>query len=166
MAASHWQTLSHNVVLLALSGSRTHNFSGDRHRLHQTKPLIACITYVHRHYWCFWRKMSGLMFSVSSDCKVLWQDIFVIMLFSLPWAGVEPTTSVVIGTDYIGSCKSNYHAIMATMSPKQLKVTIHVVYIYTHYIYKRWKCNTYMYVSPPPTFIRWDKITILHKIYK
>jgi len=32
-AASHWQTLSHNVVHLALSGSWTHNISGDMHRL-------------------------------------------------------------------------------------------------------------------------------------
>ena len=30
------------------------------------------------------------------------------MLYSLPWAGVEPTTSVLIGTDDIDSCKSNY----------------------------------------------------------
>jgi len=29
-ATSHWQTLSHNVVL---SRIQTHNFSGDRHRL-------------------------------------------------------------------------------------------------------------------------------------
>jgi hypothetical protein len=29
----------------------------------------------------------------------------------------ELTTSVVIGTDYIGSCKSNYHAAMATTAP-------------------------------------------------
>ena len=34
----------------------------------------------------------------------------------LPWAGFELTTSVVVGTDYIGSCKSNYHKIMTTMA--------------------------------------------------
>jgi hypothetical protein len=27
----HWQTLSHNVIHLALSGSRIHNISGNRH---------------------------------------------------------------------------------------------------------------------------------------
>jgi hypothetical protein len=32
---SHWQTLSLNVVHLALSGIRTHNINGDRHRLNK-----------------------------------------------------------------------------------------------------------------------------------
>jgi hypothetical protein len=37
-----------------------------------------------------------------------------IMLYTSPWVGVKPTTSVVIDTDCIGNCKSNKHAITAT----------------------------------------------------
>jgi hypothetical protein len=33
--ASHWQTLSHNVVQLALIEIRTHNISGDGHWMHR-----------------------------------------------------------------------------------------------------------------------------------
>jgi hypothetical protein len=39
--------------------------------------------------------------------------LFHIMLYTSPWSRCELITSVVIGTDYIGSCKSNYHTIMA-----------------------------------------------------
>ena len=41
--------------------------------------------------------------------------LYHIMLHTSPGAGVEPTTSLVICTDYIG-CKSNYRTIMATMA--------------------------------------------------
>ena len=40
--------------------------------------------------------------------------LYHIMLYTSPWAGVEPT-SVVIGTDCTGNCKSNYHTITATI---------------------------------------------------
>jgi hypothetical protein len=33
--ASHWKTLSHNVVHLVLIEIQTHNISGDKHRLHR-----------------------------------------------------------------------------------------------------------------------------------
>ena len=35
----------------------------------------------------------------------------------LVWVGFKPTTLVVIGTDCIGSYKSNYHMITATTAP-------------------------------------------------
>ena len=35
----------------------------------------------------------------------------------LAWTGFELTTLVVIGTDCIGSCKSNYHMITTTTTP-------------------------------------------------
>jgi hypothetical protein len=37
-----------------------------------------------------------------------------IMLYTSPWSRFELTTLVVIGTDFIGSCKFNYHTITAT----------------------------------------------------
>jgi hypothetical protein len=40
-----------------------------------------------------------------------------IMLYTSPWSRFELTTSVVIGTDWLGSCKSKYHTITATTTP-------------------------------------------------
>ena len=37
--------------------------------------------------------------------------------YTLPWTGFKLTTLVVIGTDCIGSCKSNYHTIMTMTAP-------------------------------------------------
>jgi hypothetical protein len=59
---------------------------------------------------------------VSSTNKTDRHDITEIlfkMLYwvHLSWAGFELATLIVIGTDCIGSCKSNYHAITATTAP-------------------------------------------------
>jgi len=45
-----------------------------------------------------------------------WQ-LYHIKLYTSPCSRFELTTSVVIGTDYIGSCKCNYHTITATTVP-------------------------------------------------
>jgi len=49
----------------------------------------------------------------ENQCQVT-AKLYHIMLYTSPWSRFELTTSVVIGTDCIGSCKSNYHKIMAT----------------------------------------------------
>ena len=52
-----------------------------------------------------------------------------IMLYTSPWSRFELTKSVVIGTDCICSCKSNYHTITTTTTPKLLLSCI----IYDYY---------------------------------
>jgi hypothetical protein len=37
--------------------------------------------------------------------------------YTSPWSRFELTILVAIGTDYTGSCKSNYHMITAKMAP-------------------------------------------------
>ena len=43
--------------------------------------------------------------------------LYHIMLYTSPWLRFELTTSVMIGTDCIGSCKSYYRTITATTAP-------------------------------------------------
>ena len=48
------------------------------------------------------------------------------MLYASPSAGFELTTSVVIGTDCIRRCKSNYHTITATKTPHKNTLCVFV----------------------------------------
>jgi hypothetical protein len=50
----------------------------------------------------------------STNQSHVTDKLYHIMLYTSPWSRFELTTLVVIGTDCIGSCKSNYHAITAT----------------------------------------------------
>ena len=50
----------------------------------------------------------------TTDLSQFTDKLYHIMLYTLPWSEFELTTSAVIDTDCIGSCKSTYHAITAT----------------------------------------------------
>jgi len=48
--------------------------------------------------------------------------------------GFELTPLVVIGTDYIDSCKSNYHTITTTTAP-QMSIDVLTIYLNTQYVF-------------------------------
>ena len=67
----------------------------------------------------------------TTDLSQVTDKLYHIVLYTSPWSGFELTKSMVIGTDCIGSCKSNYHTITATPAPyKRLTPTL----IYLRYL--------------------------------
>jgi len=55
----------------------------------------------------------------TTDLSQVTDKLYHIMLYSSPRLRFELTSSVVIGTDCMGSCKFNYHTITATTTPGQ-----------------------------------------------
>jgi hypothetical protein len=59
---------------------------------------------------------SALLAEETTDLSQVTDKLYHIMLYTSLWSRFE-ITSVVISTDCIGSCKSNYHAITAMTAP-------------------------------------------------
>jgi len=72
----------------------------------------------------------------TTDLSQVTDILYYIMWYTSPWSRFELTTSVVIGTDCIGSCKSNYHTIMATTAPVCTKLDIYFFTLQCVYLNK------------------------------
>ena len=70
-----------------------------------------------------WR---SVLFGENRRLLQVTDKLYHIMLYTSPWSGFELETSMMIGTDCIGSCKSNYHTITATTTPYKMMITMYI----------------------------------------
>jgi hypothetical protein len=70
--------------------------------------------------------------------------LYHIMLYSSPWSRFALTTSVVIGTDCIGSCRSNYHTITAATGWPIFRVPVIYLLVWELDLQRK-KCNIIYY---------------------
>jgi hypothetical protein len=74
----------------------------------------------------------------TTDLSQVTDKLYHIMLYTSPWSRFK-LTSVAIGTNCIGSCKSNYHTIKATTAP--LYRWIYSFKMNANYYFKRWRTS-------------------------
>ena len=82
----------------------------------------------------------------TTDLSQVTDKLYHIMLYTSPWSRFELTTTVVIGTDCLGSCKSNYHMITATTSPTPMKMNETTIYRFWKNLYQNCHIQIFLFL--------------------
>ena len=113
-------------------------------------------------YW--WRKLEYLEKPKSQVTDKLYHK----MLHILPWSRFELTTSMVISTDCIGSCKSNYNTITALTAPvwfMMFNATFNNISVISYFNIRWLKSASIYYMYHFPFFLS-IFFFICYKLYK
>jgi hypothetical protein len=78
-------------------------------------PLLTIYQLYRGGQFYWWRKPDDQ--EKTTDLSQITDNFYHILSYTSTWSGFELTTSVVIGSDCICSCKSNYYRITTTMAP-------------------------------------------------
>ena len=108
------------LTFIPITGNYCRSLSGCYHMVFKTTHTVYIYISLCLFVWWCLTPLSTIF------------RLYHIMLYTLSWSSFELTTSVVMGTNCIGSCLSNYHTITTTMAP---------VMIIIKYCTKWWEQN-------------------------